>query len=108
MLMDQTFVSGLGNIYVNEVLFKSQIHPLRISGGLSIKEIKKIIQNIKKVLNFSISKGGSSIKDFKNTGGKKGQFQEFFRVTGRVVEKTRCQKARVFSCFLKAEKTRAK
>ena len=80
LLMDQTFVSGLGNIYVNEVLFMSHIHPLKACCSLNKKEIKNLVLNIKKVLKFSISKGGSSIKDFKNTFGESGSFQQFFQV----------------------------
>ena len=83
LLMDQTFVSGLGNIYVNEVLFMSKIKPLRLCNRLKKKEIKKLIRNIKKVLKFSISKGGSSIKDFKNTTGNSGNYQQFFYVYGQ-------------------------
>ena len=80
LLMDQTFISGLGNIYVNEVLFMSKIHPLKSSESLKKKDMKNLIVNIKKVLKFSISKGGASIKDFKNTTGKSGNFQQFFHV----------------------------
>ena len=80
LLMDQTFVSGLGNIYVNEVLFMSKVHPLKMCGSLNKKAIKNLILNVKKVLKFSISKGGSSIRDFKNTFGKSGSFQQFFHV----------------------------
>ena len=80
LLMDQTFISGLGNIYVNEVLFMSKIHPLRTCDGLNKTEMKKLVLNIKKILKFSISKGGSSIKDFQNTTGKSGSFQQFFHV----------------------------
>jgi formamidopyrimidine-DNA glycosylase len=81
--MDQTFVSGLGNIYVNEALFMSNINPSRECNNLKKNEIKKLIFNIKKVLRVSISKGGSSIKDFKNTQGKSGEFQQFFHVYGK-------------------------
>ena len=83
LLMDQIFVSGLGNIYVNEALFMSKIKPLRICNGLNKKEIKNLILNIKKILRFSISKGGSSIKNFQNTLGKSGSFQQFFYVYGQ-------------------------
>ncbi len=78
--MDQTFVSGLGNIYVNEALFMSNIHPLRFCSCLNEKEIKKLIYNIKKILLISISKGGSSIKNFKNAMGRSGSFQQIFKV----------------------------
>tara|TARA_Y100000590_G_scaffold208806_1_gene236591 strand:+ start:1803 stop:2666 length:864 start_codon:yes stop_codon:yes gene_type:complete len=80
LLMDQTFVSGLGNIYVNEALFMSKIHPLRDCDSLNNIEIKKLIFNIKKILRLSISKGGSSIRDFKSTFGENGNFQQFFKV----------------------------
>ena len=83
LLMDQTFISGLGNIYVNEALFMSRIKPVRLCGSLSLGEIKKLIFNIKKILKLSISKGGSSIRDFKDTHGKSGAFQQFFYVYGR-------------------------
>ena len=83
LLMDQTFVSGLGNIYVNEALFLSKIHPLRQCSNLERNNIKNLIYNIKKVLKVSIDQGGSSIKDFKNAYGKSGNFQQFFNVYGQ-------------------------
>ena len=83
LLMDQTFVSGLGNIYVNEALFMSKIRPIRTCSSLNKNEIKNLIISIRKILKFSISKGGSSIKDFQNTLGKTGSFQQFFYVYGK-------------------------
>jgi len=99
LLMDQTFVGGLGNIYVNEALFKSKIKPLRACYGLNKNEIKNLILSIKKVLKFSISKGGSSIRDFRNTLGKSGNFQQFFHVYGR--ENKKCSR---ISCAGKIKK----
>ena len=83
LLMDQTFVSGIGNIYANEALFMSRINPTRSSKELKNKEIKKLISSLKIVLKFSILKGGSSIRDFKNISGKIGDFQRFFKVYGK-------------------------
>ena len=83
LLMDQSFISGLGNIYVNEALFMSKIKPTRACDSLHKKEIKNLILNIRKILKFSISKGGASIKDFQNTSGKSGSFQQFFYVYGQ-------------------------
>tara|TARA_Y100000590_G_scaffold254142_1_gene285439 strand:- start:873 stop:1736 length:864 start_codon:yes stop_codon:yes gene_type:complete len=83
LLMDQTFISGLGNIYVNEALFMSKIKPLRMCNDLNKSEIKDLILNIKKILKASISEGGSSIRDFQNTLGKSGNFQQFFNVYGQ-------------------------
>ena len=83
LLMDQFFVSGIGNIYANEALFMSKINPLKLSGNIKKKEIKKLIKCVKNILRFSIIKGGSSIRDFKNTSGKIGDFQRFFKVYGK-------------------------
>ena len=83
LLMDQTFVSGLGNIYVNEALFMSKVRPIRTCSSLNKNEIKNLIISIRKILKFSISKGGSSIKDFQNILGKTGSFQQFFYVYGK-------------------------
>ena len=99
LLMDQTFICGLGNIYVNEVLFMSKISPLRKCNNLDKKEIKNLIFNIRKILKFSISQGGSSIKDFNNTSGKTGNFQQFFYVYGKINKN--CSR---FSCNGKIKK----
>ena len=83
ILMDQKFVCGLGNIYVNEILFFSCINPLRKVSSLKGIEIEKIVQNTKKILRNSIRLGGSSIKNFSTDDGKKGVFQQYFKVYGR-------------------------
>jgi formamidopyrimidine-DNA glycosylase len=83
LLMDQTFICGLGNIYVNEVLFLTKIHPERISASLNCSEVEKLINNIRLILKLAISRGGSSIRDFQNTSGKNGNFQRLFRVYGK-------------------------
>ena len=87
ILMDQKFVSGLGNIYVNEVLFLSNIHPERNVGEIKKFEVKRIIFNIKKILIKSIKEGGSSIRDFNDSKGKSGNFQQHFNVYARKDEK---------------------
>ena len=83
ILMDQKFVSGLGNIYVNEVLYYSKVNPSRKIDKIKDLEIKKIIKNIKNVLKKAIRLGGSSIKNFSSVGGKIGSFQQHFNVYGR-------------------------
>jgi len=97
--MDQSFVSGLGNIYVNEALFMTRIIPTRRCFNLNKNEIENLIKNIRKILKLSISKGGSSISDFKNTEGKSGNFQQFFYVYGR--ENEECSR---ISCKGKVQK----
>ncbi len=83
ILMDQKCVSGLGNIYANEVLFLSGIKPSRKVNKLKNFEIEKIIKFSKKILKNSIKLGGSTIKDFSSENGKKGVFQQHFKVYGR-------------------------
>ena len=81
--MNQKFLSGLGNIYVNEIIFLSKLNPKVRVDHLNKKDIKKLILIIKKVLKKAIIMGGSSIQNFNNTGGKKGNFQQFFNVYGK-------------------------
>ena len=83
ILMDQKCVSGLGNIYVNEILFLCRIKPTRKATKLKNFEIKKIIKFSKKILKNSIKLGGSTIKDFSSENGKKGVFQQYLNVYGR-------------------------
>ena len=82
-LIDQHFVSGIGNIYANEILFLSKINPLKKAKLLSKKDCKEIVSNTKKVLTDAINKGGSSIRDFKNISGIQGNFQKDFKVYQR-------------------------
>jgi formamidopyrimidine-DNA glycosylase len=82
-LLDQKFVSGIGNIYASEILFLSKINPKTYAMELSEEDCKKIIAYSKSVLNKAIKKGGSSIRDFKNTSGKSGNFQKEFKVYQR-------------------------
>tara|TARA_B000000609_G_C24127520_1_gene323347 strand:- start:247 stop:1113 length:867 start_codon:yes stop_codon:yes gene_type:complete len=83
ILMDQKCVSGLGNIYVNEILFFSGVKPSRKVKSLKDFELKNIVKNTKKILRNSIKLGGSSIKDFSSDDGKRGKFQQYFSVYGR-------------------------
>jgi formamidopyrimidine-DNA glycosylase len=86
-LLDQKFVSGIGNIYASEILFLCKINPCKKVSVLSKKECQKIILNSKKILLKAIAKGGSSIRDFKDTSGSKGGFQNEFKVYQQEGEK---------------------
>tara|TARA_B100000963_G_scaffold319051_1_gene300597 strand:+ start:292 stop:1161 length:870 start_codon:yes stop_codon:yes gene_type:complete len=83
ILMDQKFVSGLGNIYVNEILFLSKVKPAKKVKNLSNSHIRNILIFTKKILKKAINLGGSSIKDFSSGSGKKGSFQQHFNVYGK-------------------------
>ena len=82
-LLDQKFVSGIGNIYASEILFLCKVNPKMPARKLSKKDCKNIILFSKKVLNSAIKKGGSSIRDFRDTFGKSGNFQKEFKVYQR-------------------------
>ena len=83
ILMDQKCVSGLGNIYVNEILFLSRVKPNRRVSTLKDNELKSLVKNTKKILKSSIKLGGSSIKDFSSDDGIRGSYQQHFNVYGR-------------------------
>ena len=82
-LLDQKFVSGIGNIYSSEILYFCKIRPFKKAKNLSLQKCKKLIHYSKYVLNKAIKKGGSTIRDFKNTLGIEGKFQDEFRVYQR-------------------------
>ena len=90
-LLDQKFVSGIGNIYASEILYLSKINPLTSVNDLSKSQLKNLIINSKKILLNAIKKGGSTIRDFKNTLGISGKFQKEFKVYGR--EKLKCRRS---------------
>ncbi len=83
LLMDQRFISGIGNIYANEILFLAKIRPNKISSKLSLVDIGRLHTSIGKVLKRALKLGGSSIKDFKSSVGEKGRFQNEFKVYDR-------------------------
>ena len=83
LLMDQSFISGIGNIYANEILFLAKIRPNKISSKLSLVDIGRLHPSISKVLKRALKLGGSSIKDFKSSVGEKGRFQNEFKVYDR-------------------------
>ena len=92
-LLDQNFVSGIGNIYASEILYLSKINPSLSAKYLKKNQCKEIVINSRKILQNAIRKGGSTIRDFKNTKGDQGNFQKEFKVYGR--DKQKCKR---FSC----------
>ena len=93
-LLDQSFVSGIGNIYASEILYLSKINPSLSAKYLKKNQCKDIVINSRKILQNAIRKGGSTIRDFKNTKGDQGNFQKEFKVYGR--DKQKCKR---FSCW---------
>jgi formamidopyrimidine-DNA glycosylase len=83
LLLDQTFISGIGNLYAAECLFRAKIDPLRPASSLSDKEKELLLSQIKEVLKEAIKAGGSSIDDYVRVSGGKGDFVRYHRVYGR-------------------------
>lgn len=80
ILMDQTIISGVGNIYADESLFCAGISPLRLAKDMKRSELQKIIDCIKKVMTMSLKYGGSSENTYVNVEGEQGQMQNHFQV----------------------------
>ncbi len=79
-LLDQTIMTGLGNIYVDEVLFLTNLHPTTPSNTLTSKQIKGLMENSIKVLNKAINLGGTTIRSYTSSLGVTGRFQNELNV----------------------------
>ncbi len=82
-IMDSHVVVGVGNIYANEALFLSGIHPQRAAGRISLQRYQALAEQIKRVLARSIEQGGTTLRDFVGGDGKPGYFQQTLQVYGR-------------------------
>lgn len=89
-LMDQSLLAGIGNIYSDEVLWQSGIHPEKKVTDLNNRDLKNILSSMIKILNKSISMGGDSMSDYRNIYGQKGGFQDAHKVYRKT--KTICSK----------------
>jgi formamidopyrimidine-DNA glycosylase len=82
-LLDQTVIAGVGNIYADESLWGAKIHPATLVEALSKRQLEKLYEEVRLVLNLSIDKGGSTDKNYVNAEGKKGSYIDFARVFRR-------------------------
>ncbi len=94
LLLDQSVISGLGNIYVDESLFKAKIHPLTRADSLSPVRIKSLHRIIKNILARAVSWQGSTLRDYRRPDGTSGGFQNYHQVYGRTG--TPCPLCRTF------------
>ncbi|WOO86684.1 DNA-formamidopyrimidine glycosylase [Mollicutes bacterium LVI A0039] len=83
-LLDQTVVCGLGNIYVDEVLFMSKIHPKTSVANITPKQFKLIVESTNAVITKAIAEGGTTVKSFMASNEAHGLFQHSLNVYGRV------------------------
>lgn len=83
ILLDQSFVSGLGNIYVDEALFRAGIRPMSLGKNLSKSRLVRLAEAAAAVLRESIAVGGTTFQHFTDTGGEAGNFSDYLRVFGK-------------------------
>ena len=88
-LMDNAVVVGVGNIYANEALFAAGIAPTRPANALQDEEYCRLVAEIRVVLQRAIEAGGSTLRDFVNSNGQSGYFQQQYQVYGREGEACR-------------------
>ena len=89
VLMDNKVVVGVGNIYANEALFRAGIRPQMAANRLSLARCRRLVTNLKEVLQEAILLGGSTLRDFVHSDGSSGYFQQNYHVYGRTGEPCR-------------------
>ena len=87
LLLDQSIIAGIGNIYADEILFKSKINPNRLGKDLSDKDLQNIIDSTKTILEKSIECGGTTIRSYTSSLGVIGHYQDYLMVHQRENEK---------------------
>lgn len=106
VLMDQSKIGGVGNIYANDALWLSKINPKRSANELSEAEMKSLYDSIHKVLRAGLKFGGASELAFVTPDGKEGEYQKHTLVYGREGELCkRCRKAKIRKFFLSGRGT---
>ncbi|MDO8565549.1 MAG: DNA-formamidopyrimidine glycosylase [bacterium] len=94
VLMDQTLIAGIGNIYSDEILWRAGVHPLSVVAKIPEKNFKEMFKAMKEVLKKGIDFGGDSMSDYRNIKGEKGKFQEHHRAyqrKGKKCDKKGCK-----------------
>ena len=102
-LLDQTFLAGLGNIYADESLYFTRIHPRKLTNRISIKKLEELHSIIQKMLKKAISLMGTSVDSFTGVNGKTGRYQKYLLAYGR--EGRKCQRC---NRKIKREKIRSR
>jgi formamidopyrimidine-DNA glycosylase len=82
-LLDQRTLAGLGNIYVDEALWRARLHPLRPAAGLDRNELRRLHRGIRAALEHGLARQGSTLRDYRLPDGSGGSMQDEFRVYGR-------------------------
>ncbi len=85
VLLDQKVIAGLGNIYVAEILFRAKVHPITPANKIKITTLKRIVLEIKNILQEAIKHNGTTISDYRSVEDKTGEFQNFLKVYGKKI-----------------------
>lgn len=99
-LLDQSIVSGIGNIYASEALYEAGISPLRDCSSINNNELKKLISSIRQTLNKAIAAGGSTLHDYRKPDGSTGYFQFQHSVYGKEGQCCPKCKSRAKACHI--------
>jgi len=83
LLLNQTVIAGIGNIYADEMLFDSRIHPETLASSLGNRAVERLYDSMKKILKLAIAEKGSTLQDYRDAEGKAGNFQFFHKVYDR-------------------------
>ncbi len=86
-LLDQSFVAGVGNIYADEALFVSKIHPLSKASDLSLKQLKDIIKNANEIMEKSYELGGTTLFSYESLNKQEGKYQNFLNIHSDTIKK---------------------
>jgi formamidopyrimidine-DNA glycosylase len=86
LLLDQSVLAGIGNIYADEILFESRLHPLRRAGDLAPAEVSRLHAAMRNILGRAVRLGGTTIRDFADCDGVEGEFQVELKAYGRTDE----------------------
>ena len=82
-LLNQKLIAGLGNIYVDEVLFASKIIPIRVTSYLKLLEVERLVKETNKIIKKAVEYRGTTFSNYVDSNGKKGNFSKFLKVYGR-------------------------
>ena len=99
VLLDQTLIAGIGNIYGDEILWRGLVNPLSITGKIPLKNLKLMFKAMKETLMRGIELGGDSMSDYRNIYGLPGEFQTQHRAYLRAGEKCTKKRTKILKRF---------
>ena len=105
VLLDQSIIAGIGNIYADEICFACKLSPFKIANTLTLSDCKEIIKQSCIILNEAIKDGGSTIKTFQSSHGVDGLFQQRLKVYGKTNQPCEYCNQLIIKTFIKQRGT---